>query len=85
MDLLGALSSDHEGPDVPPCSRKGCTAHAAWQVKWNNPKIHPPERRKVWLACDDHREWLENFLKARLFWRSTEPMNTTAGETEVRL
>lgn len=83
MDLLGALSSDQQGPSSPPCSRKGCTVDALWQVKWNNPKIHSPDRRKVWLACDEHRGWLENFLKARLFWRSTEPLETARGSTEV--
>ena len=52
----------------------GCRADAAWQILWNNPKIHDAERRKVWLACDEHRGWLENFLQQRLFWRSTEPL-----------
>lgn len=47
------------------CSRKGCRAAAAWQVRWNNPKIHTPERRKIWLACEDHRGWLEDYLKLR--------------------
>ncbi|GAB3844444.1 acetone carboxylase [Nesterenkonia populi] len=75
MDLLGSLSSENEGPQIPQCSRKGCRADAAWQVLWNNPKIHDAERRKVWLACDEHRGWLESFLQARLFWRSTEPLD----------
>lgn len=58
MDLLGALSSDHEGPDVPPCSRKGCTAHAAWQVKWNNPKIHPQNGARCgWRATTTASGW----------------------------
>ena len=37
---------------------------------WNNPKIHTPERRKVWLSCDDHRDHLENFLNLRGFMKS---------------
>lgn len=49
------------------CSRKGCHASARWAVRWNNPKLHTPERRKVWLACDDHRETLATFLSARSF------------------
>ena len=44
------------------CSAKGCQAPAAWQLLWNNPKLHTPERRKVWLACDDHRQSLIDFL-----------------------
>lgn len=49
------------------CSRKGCRAAAVWAVRWNNPKLHTPERRKTWLACDDHRETLAGFLSARSF------------------
>lgn len=74
MDLLGSLGSAQPGPDEPQCSRKGCRVEAAWQIRWNNPKIHQPERRKIWLACDEHREWLEGFLRQRLFWRSTDPV-----------
>jgi hypothetical protein len=53
------------------CSAKGCRRDAVWQLRWNNPKIHPPERRKTWLACDDHRESLSAFLDARGFLRGT--------------
>lgn len=58
-------------PDV--CSAKGCTAPATWQLLWNNPKIHTPERRKVWLACDEHRESLRQFLGARAFLKDVVP------------
>ena len=27
--------------------------------------------RKVWLACDEHREHLEQFLASRSFWKQT--------------
>ena len=52
-------------PDV--CSGKGCRAPAAHALLWNNPKIHTPERRKVWLACDEHLEQLRSFLGSRGF------------------
>jgi len=52
-------------PDV--CSARGCQNPAVWQLLWNNPKLHTPDRRKVWLACDDHRESLSDFLGARGF------------------
>lgn len=73
MDLLG-LSGP--APDPVPegeliCSAKGCREHAAWGLLWNNPKLHTPERRKVWLACDEHREHLEQFLASRSFWKQT--------------
>lgn len=34
---------------------------------WNNPRVHTPERRKTWLACDGHRESLAQFLQLRGF------------------
>jgi hypothetical protein len=40
-----------------------------WTLSWNNPKLHSPERRKTWLACDDHRAPLSGFLDARGFLR----------------
>ncbi|TIC86683.1 acetone carboxylase [Nocardioides sp. GY 10127] len=52
-------------PDV--CSAKGCTAPAEHALLWNNPKVHTPERRKVWLACAEHRESLGSFLSSRGF------------------
>lgn len=53
------------------CSAKGCVAEASWALLWNNPKLHTPERRKVWLACEEHRESLAGFLGARDFLRDT--------------
>ena len=41
-------------------------------LRWNNPKIHTPERRKTWLACPDHQESLTHFLAARGFMRDVE-------------
>ena len=58
---------DSMGPDRAVCSAKGCQADAAWDLQWNNPKIHTPERRKSWLACDEHRTSLSDFLGARGF------------------
>ncbi|MEU1349928.1 hypothetical protein [Streptomyces sp. NPDC005776] len=52
---------------VPVCSAKGCRADAVWVLAWNNPKLHTPERRKTWLACDEHREHLSSFLGVRGF------------------
>lgn len=58
-------------PDL--CSARGCRQPAAWQLLWNNPKLHTPDRRKTWLACPDHRESLELFLGARGFLKDTVP------------
>ncbi len=64
------------GPEEVPepvCSARGCTAPATWTLSWNNPKIHAPDRRKAWLACEDHKESLSAFLAARSFLRTVAP------------
>jgi hypothetical protein len=62
----------------PVCSARGCRAPAAWALRWNNPKIHTTDRRKTWLACDEHRAHLSRFLDARGFLRETEPFDSSA-------
>ena len=62
----------------PQCSAKGCRASASWQLRWNNPKLHSPEYRKTWLACDEHRTSLGDFLSARRFLREVEPFPAAA-------
>jgi hypothetical protein len=57
------------------CSAKGCRAAAVWALAWNNPKLHEPERRKTWLACEQHRESLSGFLAARSFLRETTALS----------
>ena len=64
----------HDGPDRLTCSSRGCRGTAVWALQWNNPRLHPPERRKTWLACADHREDLERFLGVRGFLRETLPV-----------
>ncbi|TXK17835.1 hypothetical protein FVQ89_12395 [Homoserinibacter sp. GY 40078] len=49
------------------CSSAGCTAGAEFRVNWRNPRIHGPERVKVWLACPTHRETLAAYLSSRGF------------------
>jgi len=52
------------------CSARRCTAEAVWGLLWNNPKLHAPERRKVWMSCDEHAEYLTQFLQVRGFLAS---------------
>lgn len=64
------------------CSAKGCRSAAAWAHLWNNPKLHTPERRKVWLACEEHRVSLGDYLSVRGFLVETVPASAipeTAG------
>ena len=59
--------------EVDICSARGCQQPAVHELRWNNPKLHTPERRKTWLACDEHRESLSQFLAARNFLREVVP------------
>lgn len=58
-------NSDREDPAEVICSAQRCRALARWAVVWNNPKIHTPDREKIWTACDDHRATLADYLTAR--------------------
>lgn len=58
-----------EPAEQPVCSARGCRAAAAYDLAWNNPKIHTQDRRKHWLACPEHRDSLSAFLSARGFLR----------------
>lgn len=49
------------------CSRAGCRRAATARVVWRNPRIHAEGREKIWLACDDHVEFLRDYLAARDF------------------
>jgi hypothetical protein len=70
--------------DAPVCSRKGCRVGASWRLLWNNPKIHTPERRKTWLACDEHRDWLQDYLEQRGLWRETQAFDVAPGTAEAQ-
>ncbi|AJC59259.1 MULTISPECIES: hypothetical protein [Streptomyces] len=61
------MNSPNDPETLTVCSAKGCHAAAVWVVAWNNPKLHTPDRRKTWLACDEHREHLSQFLAVRGF------------------
>lgn len=61
-------------PTTVVCSAKGCRRHAAYGLLWNNPKLHRPERRKVWLACEDHADPLSDFLSKKGFLKDALPV-----------
>ena len=58
------------------CSRAGCRTAAAWSVNWRNPRIHSADRVKVWLACDEHADYLRDYLDARDFPVLVTPLGT---------
>lgn len=49
------------------CSAKGCRAPSTHAVVWRNPALHTADRRKVWLACGEHRDQLSTFVQLRGF------------------
>lgn len=61
------------------CSRAECRATATWLIAWRNPRIHTSERRKVWAACDDHVDYLRDYLAARDFPVSVTSRRERAG------
>lgn len=56
-----------DGPLRGRCSRAGCTNPATSKVNWRNPRIHAEDRVKIWLACDEHSEFLRDYLVTRGF------------------
>ena len=61
------------------CSAKGCRVPAGYALIWNNPKVHTPDREKVWTACEAHREPLSHHLAVRSFLRRVEPLARPPG------
>jgi hypothetical protein len=68
------IASD-AGPE-PRCSRAGCSAAATFTVNWRNPKIHSADRVKVWHACDEHVDYLRDYLTTRDFPVIVAPLGT---------
>ena len=74
MTSFGPPDPPPDETSAPRCSARGCHHDAAWKLLWNNPKLHTPDRRKAWLACDEHRDPLAAFLGSRSFLRDVLPM-----------
>jgi hypothetical protein len=56
-----------EATETIECSRASCREKPFWQVIWRNPKIHAADRKKIWLACDEHRVYFESYLSQKGF------------------
>jgi len=55
---------------------------AAWELRWNNPRLHEPARRKTWMACGRHRESLSDFLAIRGFLRESVALTASVDDVE---
>ena len=76
-----ATSGVHASEERANCSRAGCREPALWRIEWRNPKIHSPDRRKIWVACDAHRDFLRDYLAAREFPVAVAPLTPLAPAT----
>ena len=71
MNLFGSSEASVQ------CSRANCSNAAVWNVNWRNPRIHGEDRVKIWLACDEHREFLHDYLTNRSFPVIVTPLDET--------
>ena len=74
MATDSAGSTEEDPRDVPLCSAKGCRAAATIDLRWRNPGIHDAARVKHWLACDEHADFLADFLARRSFLLERTPL-----------
>ena len=72
VDLFGTDAGQRR------CARSGCTDDAIWAVVWRNPRIHAEDRRKIWTACEAHVGFLSEYLRARDFPVTVEPLEEDA-------
>lgn len=68
------MTAQQAGPERRTCSRAGCRAEATRAIIWRNPRLHTGDRRKTWLACDEHTGVLRDFLEARAFPLEVAPL-----------
>lgn len=48
------------------CSSRGCNNKGIYAIVWANPKIHT-DRTKTWLACEEHKDFLTEYIALRSF------------------
>lgn len=58
------------------CQARECNEQAVWTITWSNPKI-PWADSKTWLSCNEHREFLSDYMKYRGFPCEINPLDPT--------
>ena len=61
------------GPEDGICAARECSRPATLQITWTNPKI-PWSDSKTWLACENHREELSDYMRYRGFPFTVTPL-----------
>jgi hypothetical protein len=69
----------------PICARAECREFATYTVNWRNPKIHSIDRVKVWHACDDHVDYLRDYLASRDFPVVVAPLGSVVSVVPDRV
>ena len=80
MNLFGSAFGTSEA--AVQCSRANCSNDAVWNVNWRNPRIHTADRVKVWVACEEHREFLRDYLGTRGFPVALSPVGVAVDRVE---
>lgn len=62
------------GPRDLVCSARGCESPASVGIVWANPALHTG-RHKTWLACEEHRAYLLDYLRLRSFPAGAVPLD----------
>jgi hypothetical protein len=70
-------SSGGSADGAPQCSARGCRELAAYDLSWRNPGLHEASRVKHWVACEQHRDTLADFLRRRGFLLGIDPLGPT--------
>ena len=69
-----------KGPEDNICSARGCENQATKAVLWRNPKIPRPVH-KTWLTCDEHTDFLQQYLAYRSFPTKVVPFSEVDSAT----
>lgn len=66
--------SDKESAERDLLGHGGCHGPETWEVVWNSPRLHTPDREKVWVACGKHMQPLPDNLTVRSYLKRVEPL-----------
>ncbi len=82
-DLLEDPMTD---PDEPTSARpRAARRPPTWELLWNNPKLHTPDRRKIWLACDEHRAVALRLPRRAQFLKDVVPQPRSGPSSSARV
>jgi hypothetical protein len=54
-----------------------------YNINWRNPKLHAPDRVKVWVSCEEHRTFFLDYFLNRGFPVSVTPFGVEVTAVEA--